>query len=102
MNKKLSKVISSATLAAVSVFTLSDSQLCYVDAVDTNEKSYRTYCINTYGDLNDDGYTDTFDVIKMRKIVVENEYSVLADLNHDQKVDADDLTMLNDYVLGKM
>lgn len=39
MNKKLSKVISSATLAAVSVFTLSDSQLCYVDAVDTNEKS---------------------------------------------------------------
>lgn len=101
MNKKLSNVISALTLIAVSMFTLSESLTCYANAAYTDEVSYRTNCINLYGDLNSDKYIDTFDLIEMRKLVIENEYSVLADLNYDEIVDTDDLTMLSDYVLGK-
>lgn len=94
-------MISTLTLIAVSMFTSSESLICYANAVSTDEISYRTNCFNLYGDLNDDKYIDTFDVIEMRKLVIENEYSVLADLNHDEIVNADDLTLLSDYVLGK-
>lgn len=101
MNKKLSRTVSALTLIAVSMFTSSESLMCYANAESTDEVSYRTNCINLYGDLNNDKYIDTFDLIKMREMVVKNEYSTLVDLNCDEKVDADDLTVLSDYVLGK-
>ena len=101
MNKKLSKTISVLTLIAVATFTSSESIMCYANAASTNEVSYRTNCINLYGDLNSDKRIDTFDFIQMREMVVKNEYSTLADLNRDEKVDGDDLTVLSDYVLGK-
>ncbi len=101
MNKRIKNVKLAATLIAVSMFTSSESFICYANAESKDEISYRTNCFNLYGDLNDDKYIDTFDIIEMRKMIVENEYSVLADLNHDEKINVDDLTMLNDYVLGK-
>jgi len=101
MNKKLSKTISVLTLIAVATFASSESLMCYANSAFDDEVSYRTNCINLYGDLNNDKYIDAFDLIKMREMVVKNEYSTLADLNRDEKVDGDDLTVLSDYVRGK-
>jgi len=66
----------------------------------TNAVSYRsTYKL--YGDINSDKTIDSFDVISMRKAIINGEYNQDLDFNINDNVDFSDLSLLNDYILGK-
>lgn len=58
-----------------------------------------------FGDLDYDGVVDTFDLIKMRKMLSSGEfpdrYDINADINMDGRVTVADLVMLNRFLLGK-
>ena len=61
-----------------------------------------------YGDINDDGVIDSFDVINYRKYIAGNLSSGLskdmflnADINQDEVIDEDDLRQVIDFTLGK-
>lgn len=66
----------------------------------TNAVSYRT-SYKIYGDLNNDKVINSFDVVFMRKAVINGDTTQDLDFNRDDKVDSTDLSLLNDYVLGK-
>ncbi len=57
-----------------------------------------------YGDLNNDGVTDVFDMILLREEFAKPnpEYSFTADVNYDMKVSVADLVLLNKYLLGQI
>lgn len=93
MRKIISSIIAGTTLISLSLNNL--STIPKVNAV-----SYRnTYKI--YGDLNSDKRIDIYDVVSMRKEVLKGTYNKSLDFNCDNAVDSADLTLLNDYVLGK-
>lgn len=99
--KKFLKELEILTLSFAMVIFVLSSNLKIFNEFNTNAVSYRTtYTI--YGDLNDDKRIDVFDVIEMRKRVISKDTSKELDLNHDNKVDASDLELLSDYVLGKV
>ena len=57
-----------------------------------------------YGDVNNDGRTDVFDMILLRERFAENntEYSFLYDVNYDMKISIADLVLVNKYLLGQI
>lgn len=57
-----------------------------------------------YGDVNDDGRTDVFDMILLRERFAKNDtsYSFMADVNYDLKISVADLVVLNKFLLGKI
>ncbi|MCR5600203.1 MAG: hypothetical protein K6G33_05615 [Ruminococcus sp.] len=70
--------------------------------------SVRSLSIHFYGDINDDGVVDCFDVIAYRKLIAGSDASKLSDaeflngdINFDDKIDEDDLRQVQDYLLGK-
>ena len=62
------------------------------------------------GDVNFDGYVDSFDILAVRKMLVKGteRYSdaqmeaYYADMNNDGKLSISDLILLQQYVLGKV
>ena len=63
--------------------------------------------IHFYGDINDDGTVDSFDLIVFRKYLADNSDMELtndmflnADINKNDTIDADDLARVTDYLLG--
>lgn len=59
-----------------------------------------------YGDLDGDEKLTSFDLIKMRQGAVDSSkldetQTVISDLNADGKLDGEDLTLLQDFLLGK-
>ena len=54
-----------------------------------------------YGDLNDDGIIDVFDIIRMRQALNNGDDSEKYDLNYDEKVDYLDLEWLSLFCNGK-
>lgn len=93
MRKFLSSILAVTTIMSAS---LSNSQTL----TNTNALSYRT-TYRIYGDINNDKRIDTFDVISMREAISDGSTSHDLDFNHDDNVDAVDLSLLIDYVLGK-
>ena len=57
-----------------------------------------------YGDVNNDGSTDIYDMILLREEFAKPnpEYSFQADVNGDFKVSVADLVLLNKYLLGQI
>ena len=81
-----------------------------------NEDTFEPFCIlsvrspmdHLYGDINDDGVIDSFDVITYRKYVagtlkteLTNDMFLNADINKDEVIDEDDLRQVIDFTLGK-
>ncbi|WP_295071559.1 serpin family protein [Ruminococcus sp.] len=65
--------------------------------------------INYYGDINDDGVIDSFDLISYRKYISDPEKNPLskelflnADIDQNDVVDEADLQLVSDYILGKI
>ncbi|SEH78989.1 Serine protease inhibitor [Ruminococcus flavefaciens] len=65
--------------------------------------------INYYGDINDDGVIDSFDLIGYRKYISDPEKNPLskelflnADIDQNDVVDEADLQLVSDYILGKI
>ncbi len=63
--------------------------------------------IHFYGDINDDGTVDSFDLIAYRKYLagnsdmdLTNDMFLNADINKNDTIDADDLARVTDYMLG--
>ena len=63
--------------------------------------------VHFYGDINDDGVVDSFDLIAYRKYLADNSDKELtndmflnADINKNDEIDADDLARVTDYLLG--
>lgn len=72
--------------------------------IETNSKAatYRTE-YTVYGDVNGDKAIDAFDVVEMRgRLIDGTDYNSLLDLNHDEAVNAADLQLLQDYILGRI
>jgi len=54
-----------------------------------------------YSDLNNDGKVNLVDFVKLKKRLVQNSnYWIIADLNKDSLVSAEDLALLKKYLLG--
>lgn len=65
--------------------------------------------IHYYGDINDDGVVDSFDLIGYRKYIsdpekypLSNELFLNADIDQNDVVDEADLQLVSDYILGKI
>ena len=63
--------------------------------------------VHFYGDINDDGTVDSFDLIAYRKYLaggseqeLTNEMFLNADINKNDTIDADDLARVTDFLLG--
>ncbi|WP_295086755.1 dockerin type I domain-containing protein [Ruminococcus sp.] len=93
MSKKISSII-----AITAMLSLSLNNLSFIPTV--NAASLRT-TYKIYGDLNGNNKIDIYDVLSMRKEVVKGTYNKTLDFNCDNSIDSADLTILNDYVLGK-
>ncbi|MBR3666832.1 MAG: hypothetical protein IKN66_06705 [Ruminococcus sp.] len=70
--------------------------------------SLRSADIHYYGDINDDGFIDSFDVIMYRKALTDKLAEPLtdaqftnADINRNLEIDEEDLQQVIDYTLGK-
>ena len=51
-------------------------------------------------DVNSDGYTNVFDIIMLKKQLV-NDSTTNCDLNGDSVTNSDDISLIADFVLGK-
>ena len=79
-----------------------------VERYDINELIYvKTPSVHIYGDINDDGTVDSFDLIAYRKYLAgDNEQELTkdmflnADINKNDIIDADDLSRVTDFLLG--
>ena len=65
--------------------------------------------IHYYGDINDDGVVDSFDLISYRKYLSDPEKYPLskslflnADIDQNDVIDEEDLQLVSDYLLGKI
>ncbi|MDE6670938.1 MAG: leucine-rich repeat protein [Ruminococcus sp.] len=48
-------------------------------------------------DLNFDGIVDSFDLVKMREMILKRNY-IIGDVNQDNKISIEDMIMLNKYI----
>lgn len=53
------------------------------------------------GDLNNDGYIDSFDLILLRQYLINNKQSTAGDIDNDGKVSVADLVLLQGYLLDR-
>ncbi len=56
------------------------------------------------GDINNDGYINSFDVVLLRKLIINSDLSLnkeSADINGDNIIDTRDLRELQQFVLGE-
>ena len=93
-----SKVTSLIASSVISFTAISNNIKIPTVKSTTASSSYRTnYTI--YGDLDNDRVINSFDMVLMRKAIMDGEYYEKADLNCDEKVDNSDLQILRDYIL---
>ncbi|MCR4889506.1 MAG: hypothetical protein K5979_10085, partial [Ruminococcus sp.] len=52
-----------------------------------------------YGDINEDERVDAFDLVVMRKLVVNGWYHSAADMNDDDKIGAADLVQMERFLM---
>ena len=53
------------------------------------------------GDLYPDGVINVYDLILLRKELIEQKFSPFGDINNDRQVSVADLVMMNNHVIGK-
>lgn len=95
----MKKLFSTCSALVATVSLILNSAFIPVSTVKADDTAYRkSYTI--FGDLNGDKCINSFDSILMRKAINQKEFSKIADLNFDQKVDGEDLKLLNEYILG--
>ena len=98
--KQILKKLISFVTTGVMLITFNQNFI-YAVSDDSGKQNKKTI----YGDLNNDGIIDSFDVALMRSILSENsdikDY-INADLNANKKIDGDDLYLLQSFVLGKI
>ena len=65
--------------------------------------------INYYGDINDDGTVDSFDLITYRKHIndpekypLEKDCFLNGDIDQNEVIDNDDLQLVSDFLMGKI
>ncbi|MCR4794439.1 MAG: hypothetical protein K5898_04605 [Ruminococcus sp.] len=95
----ISKIISFFTCAAL--LTATNMNLISAFAEEINSTNGTV----VYGDINNDGNIDSFDVVAIRQILNsgnKSEAYKVADLNGNNIVDAVDLYLLQSYVIGKI
>lgn len=84
-----------ASIAAALLIT----SVPFVQPSKTKAYTYRTdYTI--YGDVNGDKVIDSYDLIALNKKIINGNYTKICDLNCDEKINADDATLLKRYILG--
>jgi len=101
MNKIFSKILSTITAGAVTIFASSGSLQAVVNEIRANAAENEMI----YGDINNDGNIDSFDIVTIRQILNfsnTSEAYKAADLNGNNIVDAADLYLLQSYVIGKI
>jgi len=101
MNKIFSKILSTLTAGAVTIFVSSYSLQTVVNDIRANAAENEVI----YGDINNDGNIDSFDVVAIRQILNSGNTSEAykaADLNGNNIVDAADMYLLQSYVIGKI
>ncbi len=68
----------------------------------TTTMTYPVYGVmQIFGDLNWDEKTDVFDLITLRKAILNNEYHLEYDVNDDGEVGIADLISLQNFILGR-
>ncbi|MCQ2460194.1 MAG: dockerin type I repeat-containing protein, partial [Ruminococcus sp.] len=68
----------------------------------TTTMTYPVYGVmQIFGDLNWDEKTDVFDLITLRKAILNNEYRLEYDVNDDGEVGIADLISLQNFILGR-
>lgn len=95
----ISKIISFLTCAAL--LTATNMNLISAFAEEINSTNGTV----VYGDINNDGNIDSFDVVAIRQILNsgnKSEAYKVADLNGNNNVDAADMYLLQSYVIGKI
>ena len=124
MNKNLAILdeLDRGTIVSLKLQTTEEYSL--LDSLDDPEKmtyefagTYKIYDIvkvtspgiHYYGDINDDGVIDSFDLITYRKYVTKTDHEGLtdamfknADINKNNVIDDDDLKRVSDYILGNL
>lgn len=55
-----------------------------------------------YGDVDGNGVINILDVIMMKNIIIEEEYSLNGDIDSSSSVDSDDYKTMAAYFLGKI
>ena len=101
MNKIFSKILSTITAGAVTIFVSSGSLQTVVNEIRVDAAENEVI----YGDINNDGNIDSFDVIAIRRLLNSGNTSETyksADLNGNNIVDAVDMYLLQSYVIGKI
>ena len=99
--KMLKKILSTLTAVAVTIFVSSGSLQTVVNEIRVDAAENEVI----YGDINNDGNIDSFDVIAIRRLLNSGNTSETyksADLNGNNIVDAVDMYLLQSYVIGKI
>lgn len=98
MNKIFSKILSTITAGAVTIFVSSGSLQTVVNEIRANAAENEVI----YGDLNNDGNIDSFDAVKLRNIISNGkEYIKAADLDGNGQLNYYDLFLINQFLLGE-
>lgn len=75
-------------------------------APSSNETAAPVSTKKIVGDINSDGYIDTFDVIRVRQLAISGDVTSaqlkLADINGDKQINETDIGLISDFVLGKI
>ena len=99
MNKLLSKIVSVATAAAMTLFVSSGSLQTFINEIDAHAAETDIFL----GDVNDDDKVDVFDLCLMKRELVEPGATsidkVAADVNADGVVDIKDVIEVQQFLL---
>lgn len=99
MNKIFSKILSTATAGAVTIFLSSSSLQTITNEIQANAATSNVI----YGDIDHNNVIDSFDIVYMRKLLCNSETEkVEADLNGNNVIDTNDLYLLQSYVTGEI
>ena len=99
MNKLLSKIVSVATAAAMTLFVSSGSLQTFINEIDAHAAETDVFL----GDVNGDDRVDVFDLCLMKRELVEPGATsidkVAADVNADGVVDIKDVIEVQQFLL---
>lgn len=96
---KILKIVSLLTCAALLIATNMNLISAFAEEINSTNDTL------VYGDINNDGNIDSFDVVAVRQILNSDNTSETykaADLNGNNNVDAADMYLLQSYVIGKI